>query len=98
MYLYDKTILSQYDCSVYSTAEKIKRDITGDYATKIEHWKPSLLFKVETKLEKPSCYFMYKALSNFLLNKTHTSQSFCTSMYSRTFCPYVFPGHKFLSH
>jgi len=64
---------------MHRTAEKMKRVIIVNYATEAEHWKPSFLFKVEAKLEKSACYFMYgKALSSFLLNKNHTSQSFCT--------------------
>lgn len=75
---------------MYSKAEKMKRVIIVNYATEVEHWKPSLLFKVEAKLEKPAYYLMYsKALSNFLLNKNHMSQSFCTSTFQNilSICP-----------
>lgn len=36
---------SRQNHTVYCTVEKIKGDIMVDYATKLEHWKSSILLK-----------------------------------------------------
>lgn len=71
---------------LFDTAEKMKRVLIVNYTTEFEHWKPSLLFQVEAKLEKPACYNS-KTLPNFLLNKSHASQSFSIATYSKLFYP-----------
>lgn len=68
------------------TAEKMRRVLIVNYTTEFEHGKPSLLFQVEAKLQKPECYIRYsKTLPNFLLNKSHANQSFSISTYSKPF-------------
>lgn len=73
---------------LFGTAEKMKTVLTVNYTTDFEHWKPSLLFQVEAKLENPVHYTRYsKTLPNFLSNISHANQSFSISTYSKPFYP-----------
>lgn len=38
---------------LFGAAEKMKRVLIINYTTEFEHWKPSLVSRVEAKLEKP---------------------------------------------